>query len=252
MRSTITTKLHGLSRHLNPNEAIQAAMAAGNYEPEQTKWVIETLRPGSRFVDVGANFGHYSGLASSIVGPEGRVFAFEPSPIGVDSLNEMITENRITNIELCPAAVGECAGEIEIHLPPPEEIVHSPSAFATEPSFTPHRVPMIALDSYLPLNDGVVIDLIKVDVEGYEPNVIAGMKSLIRRGLVRNIACEFNSGWLRHNNSMTPAGLLQIILELGFSISAMTEKVIGMERGGSRQFELQDILFRYTGEGAPR
>ena len=102
---------------------------------------------------------------------------------------------------------------------------------------------MVALDSYEPLNDGLPIDLVKIDVEGFEPNVIEGMRSLIGRRLVRNMICEFNSGWLRRNNGMTPARLLKIILDLGFKITAKTEKTVGMERGGVIPYELQDILF---------
>ena len=237
--------VNGFTRHLNLGEAIQSSMAAGKYEPRQTAWVKATLRTGGRFVDVGANFGYYASLASQIVGPNGRVFAFEPSPIAQASLKDMISENRITNIDLCCAAVGNCEGEVDIFLPSDEQL-HSPSIFPCDDSFTSHRVPMVALDSYKPLNDGHPIDLIKIDVEGFEPNVIEGMRSLIGRRLVRNMTCEFNSGWLRRNNGMTPAQLLKTILDLGFKITAKTEKTVGMERGGIIPYELQDILFRHN------
>lgn len=247
MNTLETVMVNGFVRRLNLKEAIQGAMAAGNYEPLHTEWIVKTLSIGGRFVDVGANFGYFASLASRIVGPTGRVFAFEPSPIAGRSLQAMIDDNQITNMELCRAAVGQCPGEIEIHLPPADEVVHSPSAFVTDPCFTPCRVPMVSLDSYPGLNDGKPIDLIKIDVEGYEPNVIEGMRSLIRRGLVRNMTCEFNSGWLRHNSAMTPAKLLEIVLGLGFEITATTEKTTGMERGGLIPYELQDILFCYVG-----
>ena len=53
---------------LDPSEGIQNAMIRHAYEPEQTEWLKETLRPGDVFVDVGANFGYFTGLASTIVG----------------------------------------------------------------------------------------------------------------------------------------------------------------------------------------
>jgi hypothetical protein len=104
---------------------------------------------------------------------------------------------------------------------------------------------MVALDRFAPLRDNRRIDLIKIDVEGFEPNVIKGMKDLICSGAVRNIMCEFNSGWLRHNSGMTPQLLSDLILGFGFSIRDRTEKIIHLERDGETTFELQDILFSW-------
>ena len=239
-----TVIVNGLKRRLDLREGIQSSMASGAYEPHQTEWVRSILRPGGRFVDVGASFGHYTSLASGIVGAEGRVFAFEPSPVAHASLLEMVADNGITNIELCQAAVGDREGEVEILLPPDDQL-HSPSIFSCEDGFTPHRVPLVRLDAHAPLADGVPIDLIKIDVEGFEPNVIEGMRLLIARGMVRNISCEFNSGWLRRNAGMTPARLIKTIRGLGYAVVASTEKVVGMERDGETPFELQDVWFTY-------
>jgi FkbM family methyltransferase len=230
-------------RRLDRSEAIQNAMALDCYEPVQTQWATAILTPGARFVDVGASFGHYTALASQIVGPGGEVFAFEPSPLPHDTIAALIADNQIGNIRLVRSAVGDKTGEIDIFLPPKTDPVHSPSAFPSGDEFSACRVPVVALDDFAPLNDGRPIDLIKIDVEGSEPNVIAGMRRLIERGLVRNVMCEFNSGWLRQNGGMTPAALLETILGLGFSIRDRTEKTIGTERDGIHQFELQDMLF---------
>ena len=242
MKTLTKTKVNGFVRMLDMGEAIQRSMAKGKYEPEQTAWVKKTLGRGGRFVDIGANFGYYTSLASSIVGPTGRVFAFEPSPVAQESLREMVELNRITNIELIHAAVGDRAGSIELLLPL-DGPVHSPSIFASEGNFTAFTVPMIALDDYAPLNDGVAIDLMKIDVEGFEPNVIAGLQSLAKRGQIRNLLCEFNSGWLRRNLNTTPAQLLESILALGFKIATQGKKVTGLESCGKITYELQDILF---------
>ena len=88
---------------LDTGEAIQGAMAAGAYEPEQTAWARECLLAGDRFVDIGASFGWYTALASTIVGPMGRVFAFEPSPIASDVIANTIAENQLENVTLVRA-----------------------------------------------------------------------------------------------------------------------------------------------------
>lgn len=235
--------INGFIRSLDPTEGIQGAMVSDTYEPAQSDWVRSILQTGARFVDVGASFGYYTSLASRIVGPTGRVFAFEPSPVAYKSLVEMISDNQIENIEVYHAAAGDRDGKVDILLPPNGEL-HSPSIFDCGEGFTPHSVPLVRLDSHLALADGVLIDLIKIDVEGFEPNVIEGLRGLISRGLVRMIMLEFNSGWLRRNGSMTPERLLEIILGLGYAVVARTEKGVGIERDGVTPYELQDILFR--------
>ena len=226
---------------LDCTEQIQKSMSLGAYEPVQTEWVRRCLSEANRFVDVGANFGYYTTLAAQIVGATGEVFAFEPSPLAAESLAETIKANNITNVRLVRAAVGETEGTIDIFMPV-NSPVHSPSAFFSDSTFEPLSVPLLALDSYAPLNDGRAIDLVKIDVEGCEPNVILGMDRLMSEGRIRNIICEFNSGWLRRNNA-TPKSLYDMIVERGFAVSEKTELAIHSERPGGPTFELQDIWF---------
>ena len=227
---------------LDTSEAIQGAMAAGAYEPEQTAWARECLLAGDRFVDIGASFGWYTALASTIVGPMGRVFAFEPSPIAWDVIANTIAENQLENVTLVRAAVGTASGHEYIHMPV-NDAVHSPSAFASDPDFVPLQVPMISLDSYAPLADGRRIKLIKIDVEGYEPNVLQGMRELVRNGAVQNIFLEFNSGWLKRN-ATTPEELFRLVTSFGFQVHKKTGLEVHREKSGD-PFELQDMWLKW-------
>lgn len=159
--------VHSLKMRLDTSEAIQNTMVAGSYEPEQTAWTRECLLPGDRFVDVGASFGWYTGLASTLVGPTGSVVAFEPSPVASSIIGDTIAENQLNNVTLVRAAVGTLPGHEHIHMPM-DGAVHSPSVFASDGSFVPLQVPLISLDRYEPFTDGSIIKLIKIDVEGYE------------------------------------------------------------------------------------
>lgn len=238
-------RVHSYLMRLDLEDAIQRQVHAGQYEPEQTRWLSRALAKGHRFVDVGANCGYYAALASHLVGETGRVFAFEPSPAVADLIAEMVDVNRITNIELVRAAVGADNGDIEIYVPTEASPVHSPSVFYSDASFAAVRVPMVALDKYPPLADGTAIDFVKVDVEGFEPNVIEGMKQLCKDGLVRNLVCEFNSGWLRRNSGYTPERLFNVIQDMGFTVHRKTKKVVGIESDGETPYELQDIWFSW-------
>ncbi len=235
-------RVHSLLMRLDTSEGIQNAMAHGAYEPEQTAWARECLLPGDRFVDVGANFGWYTALASTIVGPTGSVFAFEPSPVAANVITNTITENRLKNVTLIRAAVGDAVGHERIYMPV-NDFVHSPSAFHSDPNFVPLQVPLLSLDRYQPFADGRSIKLIKIDVEGYEPNVLRGMQGLVKKGLVKNLFCEFNSGWLKRN-ATTPAQLFNVITSYGFSVHKKTALQVHPERNGD-PFELQDMWFKW-------
>ena len=227
-------------------ESIQQRMFLGEYEPTQTDWLKECLSPGDRFVDLGANFGYYTSLASKIVADAGRVVAFEPSPRAAQVIRDMIAENEIKNVDLVQAAVGEKDGKIEIFMPS-NNGTHSPSALFSDPTFTRLQVPLIALDHYGPLNVGTPIKLIKIDVEGFEPNVIKGLRKLAQAGLIQNLFCEFNSGWLRRN-STTPKQLFEAIVGCGFVVHKKTELTTHPEADGLQTFELQDIWFSWGGK----
>jgi len=227
---------------LDPSEAIQSGMADGSYEPIQTAWARECLSDGARFVDVGANFGWYTMLAATIVGPQGHVFAFEPSPVAASVMADAIAENELKNVTLVSAAVGDAVGHETIYMPVGYS-VHSPSVFESGQDFTPLQVPLITLDSYAPLADGRPIDLMKVDVEGYEPNALRGMRGLAEKGMIKNLFCEFNSGWLKRN-ATTPAQLFDQIVSYGFRVHQKTSLQVHPELNGD-PFELQDIWFKW-------
>lgn len=234
--------VHGLVMSLDRSEHIQRAMADEAYEVEQAGWVRDCLKPGDRFVDVGANFGFFATLASTCVGASGSVFAFEPSPLASRTVRATVSRNALTNLTLIEAAVGSSSGSIVLHMPVGGE-VHSPSVFASDPNFTPLDVEMVALDDYQPLWDGPPVAMMKVDVEGSEPDVIAGAARLLRAGRIRNILCELNSGWLdARQDGASMNDLAQQVESYGFRRKRWTERTSHAAFGGGT-FSLQDIWF---------
>jgi FkbM family methyltransferase len=231
---------------LDLREAIQRSMFLGTYEPEQTSWFRSCLRPGDIAVDVGASFGYYTTLSSLLVGSTGRVFAFEPSPIASVVIENAIAESGIANVVLTRAALGRQASKVSLFLPNTPEL-HSPSILPSDADFVPVDVPVIRLDQFSPLANHHKIRLVKMDVEGYEPDVLEGMTGLLEAGRVENIMCEFNSGWLRRN-STTPASLLDKIQKHGFKIHAQTSLRSTLIGQKGESYDLQDMWLTLTGE----
>jgi FkbM family methyltransferase len=83
-----------------------------SYEPELTALILELLKPGDSFIDGGANSGWYTLLAASRVGPTGRVWAIEPSPLPWARLTRNLALNPALApiVTPCHAALAETSG----------------------------------------------------------------------------------------------------------------------------------------------
>ena len=234
-----TYSVNGVPMELDTSEIIQEHMARGAYEPAESEWVRKHIAPGCVFVDVGANFGWFTTLALSLVGKSGHVFAFEPSPVAFSTLKCAFA--GYPNVTLVNAAVGREPGELTLYLPNTGP-VHSPSAFESAGDFRGERVPVVSLDTCEALKHAPVIDMVKIDVEGSEPDVLEGMAKLVAAGRVRRVLCEFNSWWLNANKGTTVEGLAKRFSEMGFQVEECTPWSRGPASDGTT-FDLQDVLY---------
>lgn len=227
---------------LDIREGIQRQMFFGSYEPIQTSWFKQCVTEGDIFIDVGASFGHYTTLGASIVGETGKVFAFEPSPVANSIIEKMIIDSDVKNVVLVKAAIGQTEGTVDLYMPN-TEYLHSPSIMQSDADFVAIRIPVVTLDNFEPLMGVDEIKLLKMDVEGYEPNVLDGMERLIKEKRVKNIFCEFNSWWLEQNSTTTKQ-LLERFLDYGYEINAQTDLQEGLAGHKGVTFSLQDIWFK--------
>jgi FkbM family methyltransferase len=147
-------------------------MLLGTYEPELTQWLAATLTEGSVVFDVGANAGYYTLLCSKLVGPNGRVVAFEPVPEIAAICRKHVAINRARNV-----LVYECAaGDTDEHLAFETRCGTGRGRVSEEGNL---RVPSRRLDD-------VAADLdlrpsfIKIDVEGYGYEVLCGARQILR------------------------------------------------------------------------
>jgi FkbM family methyltransferase len=169
---------HGVRVRLDLRDYIQRRIFYESHEPVQLAFLERFLRRGDIVLDVGAHIGIFSLVAASIVGEEGQVHAFEPVPSNFEALEENVRANGFANVTLNRAAVGAAPGELELGLP---EVV--PDSGPTSAMYTVGgtvrsvTAPVIALDSYVQERIGELpIRLLKLDVEGLEPAVLAGFE----------------------------------------------------------------------------
>jgi FkbM family methyltransferase len=151
------------------------------------------LFQGAVVADVGANIGIYSEFLSRCVGPTGLVHSFEPSPDNFKRLSSAI--RGLSNVRLTQAAVGEQSGECTLYISDKLNVDHR--AYKTDgDSRRTVPIQMVALDDYFKPSQRV--DLIKMDIQGYELHALRGAQRVLQENPRINILLEF---W--------PAGLEQ-------------------------------------------
>ena len=103
------------------SEMCRAVAVSGVYEPALLLALRRLLRPGSIFLDAGANMGLVSLFAARLVGPNGLVLAFEPSPRDAARLDENIALNRLSkNISVTRLALGNATGQLTLRIAEPQ------------------------------------------------------------------------------------------------------------------------------------
>ncbi len=163
---------------------------SGWCEPFTQKFV-ETIQGSSVFVDVGAELGFYSYLASKLMPPGGKIIAIEPDPLHCDLLRSLFEEAR--NVEIVPAAASDEPATIMLVKPP------GCSATAAEVEGRRFETRTVVLDELL---SDVGADVMKIDVEGAEAAVFNGMRRLLSGGCLR-IFWEFHP-WI---DDVRPGGV---------------------------------------------
>jgi len=159
-------------------------VSEGGYDIPFTAFLQRTLNPDAVFVDVGANVGLFTVIGARSAW-QGQVIAYEPVPELLELLRANVQLNWLTDrVSVRGVAVAE--GQDRRSFAFDSRLQMLGGLAHGEP--TGSLVDVVCLDDELA--DLPRIDLVKIDVEGGEPAVIAGMAKLIRTGRVRQISCE--------------------------------------------------------------
>lgn len=185
------------------------------YEPLTAAAVAAGLRPGGTFVDVGANAGYFSLLAAALVGPSGRVAAFEPNPATAALLRAHAERNGSGGtVSVEPVALMDEDGEMELYLSTSRHNDGLSTFFPSEEALRRGdldraavvRVPARRYDAWAAEANFPAPDVVKIDVEGAEEEVLRGMAGTLEASPPPRIVCE--TRW------MSPAH--RLLLERGY------------------------------------
>ena len=209
-------EIHGATVVLNPTDpVVSGALRFGVYEKAETLFFQSTCCDGMTFLDVGANLGYYTALAARAVGPNGRVLAVEPDPDSFGYLEQTIAANAIGNVKAFPVAASDAHAMLPLYISTDNR--GDNRLYASDEERPQVEVEARPLDALLRENKIETVDLIKIDVQGYEPKVIAGLRETIIASPNLTLLTEF---WPQ---GMTEAGgdayeFLQTLRELGLTL----------------------------------
>lgn len=190
------------------SDGTQRTMYLGLFEPDETRLVSRLLGPGDTFIDVGAHIGWFTTLAAVAVGANGQVIACEPYPANVAGLRRNLALNDGRNVRVVEAALGSQSGSLGL-------ATSGDSGDVTALDWASRgrvEVPMRTLDEIAP--DGAEIALVKMDVEGWEANVLRGAANALTR--TRHVIIEINPPALARAGS-SQEELFELLRSSGFS-----------------------------------
>lgn len=177
-------------RFETPRNNVSSFIAAvfGQRDLNIVRFWNRVLPPGSVLFDVGANIGLYTVPAGRKVGDAGRVVGFEAHPWIYGFLSGNVARNCGANVTVENLAVGDSSGETSIAFNA-RNIGETRVALDDEAGV---RVRIVTLDDYCRQHAITRVDYVKIDVEGYEANVLRGARQLMadNDGIVIQTECE--------------------------------------------------------------
>ena len=168
------------------DEGISEDLFVYRYREEHaTRLFHSWLRPGMTILDAGANIGYYVLVEADAIGPKGRILAIEPAPRNVEILRANVALNDLeSQVDVSHGAVGDADGKATLHLANRSNL-HTMTRAETMDEYVDFvgttDVPLYRIDSFLKQKgvDPRTLDVIRMDIEGFELQAFDGMRETI-------------------------------------------------------------------------
>jgi FkbM family methyltransferase len=202
---------YGLRFVLDRSELMQWYLYWGFVDPSHDA-LLALCSPGDTVVDVGGNIGITALRAATIVGPSGRVIAFEPDPENLAGFRRQLAGNDLPNVEVVGCGLAERSGTLRLTVA--DE--HNRGMNRIDPTASVGvDVPVTTLDAALAERGVTDVAVIKIDVEGYEHHVLQGAPATLAQRPV--LFVEISDDLLRAQGSSGP-DLVREIEAAGYAL----------------------------------
>ncbi len=185
--------------------------------------LVSLCKAGDCVIDIGCNIGYVVMNMASRIGPKGKAYGFEPNPVTFEKLMGNLKLNNFPNINVNQAALGNVEGLVE-----PVNIVENNLGRSTVKvvSNSDHNLtsPIFTLDSFCERIGLSQLNIVKIDVEGYEQNVLlGGLKTIEKFRPVLFIEISYEN--LQQQDS-TPAGIIKLLNHFGYSFVRANDNMV--------------------------
>ena len=223
-----------------------------DYEPALVRFLASKLATGGVFVDVGAHVGLVSLSVACRCRSGVQVHAFEPDPENAAGFQRNIELNPALNVVLNQLAVGASDGSAVLRRVSKQERACAAIVDSANPGRTDElEVDCTSLAAYVEERGISEIEVLKIDVEGYEPLVFDGVEPLLREGRVNWVVFEVNDQRLAEKGSSREA-LFDRLRRHGYRRVRIPQ--LGLRRiipRPARKVPDEDVAFHLDPSGAP-
>lgn len=238
---TAAIRLDGVRIFVRPGEVVGHAVAYGQFEPFERRLFVSLVREGDTVFDVGANFGLYSVLASARL-RGGSLHAFEPNPELFPILKSNLEKRPFGRLEAHQVAIGAMRGNVAFNCAVDSAFssIIETERVATERTVV---VPMTTIEAFMEERGIPRVDLVKIDVEGYEPEVLQGARRLLERPDAPIVFIEVAQANLQPRK-MTQGAVLDELVRCGYEVlvaEPQLRPLTGVERDSGR-IEAENFL----------
>ncbi len=213
----LETYLRSIARNLGVTPWIvkinHLLRGSGPYEWRFSQTLLAAVRPGDHVWDVGANVGFYTRQISHLVGDTGSVSAFEPVPACFDAICGL----NLPNVHAFNLALGDSEGTLPMTVSADPLSTTNRMVSPSEDAIDQINVPVTTGNAILNAGSSPPPNLVKVDVEGYEEEVLRGMAAVLQRQECRAVFVEVHFGILdARGRRQAPSAIEQLLQSLGF------------------------------------
>jgi len=244
----IKETVHGFRIWVSLSElGVSRPILGDTYDSKEAQLLKTIIKEGDTVFDIGANIGFYSLLLSRIVGPGGRVFGFEPLLFLCDKARKSVNENGYQEFCLVQnLALSNAKGTLNIRHAP--VTTNFGGGYIAPDTNTPtghvdEKVSVSRLDEFITQSQ---VKFIKIDVEGAEPLVIEGGKSLINRDHPV-ILSELHNAQLKTVSNSSATKYIRQLDELGYSCYAITDSAFSSPIESYNADHPTNVLFMRRG-----
>ncbi len=215
---------HGIKMYFDPTDPHLIDMIDKKDPEQKVKEIfLENISSGDVVIDVGANIGDYTLIACKKVGDSGKVLAFEPLSETFSVLTRNLQLNEITHCQPFQKAVGEKLGVANLYKTNASGTMgHLDSSLSGQNLIKKNETEVVTIDNVLSSNHIENVSMMKVDVEGFEHEVLLGCLKSFKEKKIKKILCEVHFKYLE-SKGKSEETIYDLLREHNFTITHISK-----------------------------